>query len=189
MFSLSETVTFPSRPLPRPGQKEWLAGLSVLAKSQAAYRFGSITVVNLEGKQKLNVFNWNIFLVIFLVAYLAAFTAGAFALYKVKKEKYKNDEFRRVNDKKYIKSSIMYGAGFLVIAYAIIFIIMRAGGFANTIVSFNPTDPLLIAFAIAGLIIGGYFIVLAIKAIKTERERQRAIRLRLNEDVDDDGTK
>ena len=66
---------------------------------------------------------------------------------------------------------------------------MRAGGFANTIVSFNPTDPLLIAFAIAGLIIGGYFIVLAIKAIKVERERQRAIRLRLNEDVDDDGTK
>ena len=162
---------------------------SVLAKSQAAYRFGSITVVNLEGNQKLNVFNWNIFLIIFLVVYLAAFTAGAFALYKVKKEKYKNDEFRRVNDKKYLKSSIMYGAGFLVIAYAIIFIIMRAGGFANTIVAFNPTDPLLIAFAIAGLIIGGYFIVLAIKAIKVERERQRAIRLRLNEDVDDDGTK
>ena len=82
----------------------------------------------------------------------------------------------------------MYGGGFLVIAYAIIFIFMRAVGFANTIVSFNPTDPLLIGFAIAGMIIGGYFIVLAIKAIKTEKERRRAIRLRLNEDVADDGT-
>ena len=158
---------------------------SVLAKSQASYKFGYITVVD---DQKISVFNWNIFLLIFLVVFIALYVAGSFVLYKVKKEKYKNDEFRRVNDKKYLKSAFLYGGGFLVIAYAIIFIFMRAVGFANTIVSFNPTDPLLIAFAIAGMIIGGYFIVLAIKAIKTEKERRRAIRLRLNEDVADDGT-
>ena len=158
---------------------------SVLAKSQASYKFGYITVVD---NAKVSVFNWNIFLIVFLVAFVALYIAGSFALYKVKKEKYKNDEFRRVNDKKYLKSAMMYGGGFLVIAYAIIFIFMRAVGFANTIVSFNPTDPLLIAFAIAGMIIGGYFIVLAIKAIKVEKERRRAIRLRLNEDVADDGT-
>ena len=158
---------------------------SVLAKSQASYKFGYITVVN---DQKISVFNWNIFLLIFLVAFIALYIAGAYGLYRFKKEKYKNDEFRRVNDKKYLKSAMMYGGGFLVIAYAIIFIFMRAVGFANTIVSFNPTDPLLIGFAIAGMIIGGYFIVLAVKAIKTEKERRRAIRLRLNEDVADDGT-
>lgn len=158
---------------------------SVLAKSQASYKFGYITVVN---DQKISVFNWNIFLLIFLVAFIALYIAGAYALYRFKKEKYKNDEFRRVNDKKYLKSAMIYGGGFLVIAYAIIFIFMRAVGFANTIVSFNPTDPLLIGFAIVGMIIGGYFIVLAIKAIKTEKERRRAIRLRLNEDVADDGT-
>ena len=158
---------------------------SVLAKSQASYKFGYITVVE---NQKISVFNWNIFLLIFLVAFIALYIAGAYGLYRYKKEKYKNDEFRRVNDKKYLKSAMMYGGGFLVIAYAIIFIFMRAVGFANTIVSFNPTDPLLIGFAIAGMIIGGYFIVLAIKAIKTEKERRRAIRLRLNEDVADDGT-
>lgn len=158
---------------------------AVLAKSQASYKFAYVTVRN-DGN--FNVFNWNIFLLIFLVGYIALFTGGSFALYKYKKEKYKNDEFRRVNDKKYIKSAILYGLGFLVIAYAIIFIVMRASGFANTIVAFNPTDPLLIAFAIAGLIIGGYFIVLAIKSIKAEQERRRAIRLRLNEDVEDDGT-
>ena len=158
---------------------------SVLAKSQASYKFGYITVVD---DQKISVFNWNIFLLIFLVVFIALYVAGSFVLYKVKKEKYKNDEFRRVNDKKYLKSAFLYGGGFLVIAYAIIFIFMRAVGFANTIVSFNPTDPLLIGFAIAGMIIGGYFIVLAVKAIKTEKERRRAIRLRLNEDVTDDGT-
>ena len=158
---------------------------AMLAKSQASYKFAYLTVID---NQKVSVFNWNIFLIIFLVAYVALFAVGTFVLYKYKKEKYKNDEFKRVNDKKYLKSSILYGLGFMVIAYAIIFIFMRASGFANTIVAFNPTDPLLIAFAIAGMIIGGYFIVLAIKAIKTENERKKAIRLKLNEDVEDDGT-
>lgn len=159
---------------------------SKLGKSEINYKFAYITV---RDDGQFSVFNWNLFLIFFVVGYVALYVAGSFALYKYKKEKYKNDEFRRVNDKKYLKSAILYGAGFLVIVLAIIFIFMRAVGFANTIVVFNPTDPLLIIFAIAGMIIGGYFIVLAIKSIKTEQERRRAIRLRLNEDVEDDGTK
>ena len=158
---------------------------SVLAKSQISYKFAYITVLDNEN---IKVFNWNVFLIIFLVAYVAFFVAASFGLYKISKEKFKNDEFRRVNGKKFLKSAALYGVGSLVIAYAIIFIIMRTTGFANTIVTFNPVDPLLIAFAIAGMIIGGYFIVLAIKAIKIEKERRKAIRLKLNEDVVDDGT-
>ena len=159
---------------------------SVLGKSAISYKFAYITVRN---DAKETVFNYNIFLIIFFIAYIALFAAGAFILYKVLKEKYKNDEFRRVNDKKYIKKAVLYGAGSTLIAAAIVFIAMRVGGFANTIVVFNPTDPLLIIFSIIGLIVGGYFIVQAIKAIKVERERRKAIRLKLNEDVDDDGTK
>lgn len=158
---------------------------SVLGKSAISYKFAYITVRNDE---KINVFNWNIFLIIFFIAFVALYAALAFVLYKVMKEKYKNDEFRRVNDKKYLKSAIMYGAGFTVIAAAIVFILMRVVGFANTIVAFNPTDPILIIFSIAGMIIGGYFIVLLIKSIKVEKERRKAIRLKLNEDVEDDGT-
>ena len=159
---------------------------SVLGKSAISYKFAYITVRNDE---KINVFNWNIFLIIFFIAFVALYAALAFVLYKVMKEKYKNDEFRRVNDKKYLKSAIMYGAGFTVIAAAIVFIMMRVVGFANTIVAFNPTDPILIIFSIAGMIIGGYFIVLLVKSIKVEKERRKAIRLKLNEDVEDDGTK
>lgn len=159
---------------------------SVLGKSAISYKFAYITV---RDDAKAPVFNYNIFLIIFFVAYIALYAAGAFGLYKFLKEKYKNDEFRRMNDKKYLKKALIYGAGSVVIVAAIVFIAMRVGGFANTIVVFNPTDPLLIAFSIAGLIIGGYFIVQAIKAIKVEKERRKAIRLKLNEDVDDDGTK
>lgn len=158
---------------------------SVLAKSQVQYKFGYITVID---NQKINIFNWNVFIIIFVIAFLAIFAGASFGLYKYMKEKYKNDEFRRVNDKKFLKKSILYGLGSLIIALAILFIVMRASGFANTIVVFNPTDPLLIAFSVVGIIIAGYFIVAAIKTIKTNRERRQAIRLRLNEDVADDGT-
>ena len=158
---------------------------SKLGKSEISYKFAYITVASNE---KIGVFDWNVFLIVFFASFVAVFVVLAFALYKYKKEKYKNDEFKRVNEKKYIKASVIYGLGFTVIAAAIVFIFMRAVGFANTIAAFNPTDPLLIVFAIAGMIIGGYFIVLAVKAVKVEQERKRAIRLKLNEDVDDDGT-
>ena len=158
---------------------------SVLGKSAISYKFAYISVRNDE---KINVFDWNIFLIIFVVAFLAIYAAGAYVLYRVLKEKFKNDEFRRINDKNYLKQAVLFGLGFAVIAVAAVFIIMRVAGFANTIVAFNPADPLLIAFSVAGLIIGGYFIVVLIKTIKSNNERRRAIRLKLNEDVDDDGT-
>ena len=158
---------------------------SVLGKTDISYKFAYITV---QDNKAVGVFNWNIFLVIFVFAFIALYAAGSFTLYKVFKEKYKNDEFRRVNGKKFLKKAILSGLGFAIIALAILFILMRAVGFANTIVGFNPTDPLLIIFAIAGLIIGGYFIVSLVKFIKAEKERRKAIRLKLNEDVDDDGT-
>ena len=159
---------------------------SVLGKSAISYKFAYITV---RDNNKEQVFNYNIFLIILFASYAALFAIAAFVLHRVLKEKFKNDEFRRVNDKKYLKNALLYGAGSLVIVAAITFIAMRVGGFANTIVVFNPTDPLLIIFSIAALIIGGYFIVQAIKAIKAETERKKAIRLKLNEDVNDDGTK
>ena len=159
---------------------------SVLGKSQISYKFAYLTVVDQE--KTINVFNWNIFLLVFLLSYMALYAVGAFIMYRVLKEKFKNDEFRRVNNKKYLKSAILGGLGSLVIVTAILFIVMRVSGFQNTIVSFNPTDPLLIGFSIAGIIIFGYFVVLLVKLIKTEKERRKIIKLKLNEDVEDDGT-
>lgn len=128
-------------------------------------------------------------LFIFLISFAALFTAISFVIYKIAKEKHKNDEFRRVNGKKFLEKAVLYGLGSTVIVVAVLFIFMRALGFANTIVAFNPTDPLLIAFSVVGLIVGGYFIVTAMKTIKAENERRKIIRLKLNENVEDDGTK
>ena len=159
---------------------------SILGKSSISYRFAYITVIDTQ--KNISVFNWNMFLIIFFIAYVIVYAAAAFGVYKFMKEKFKNDEFRRVNDKKFLKQALLGGGGLGLVLCAILFIFMRTVGFKNTIVVFNPTDPLLIGFSIVGLIIVGYFIVYVIKLVKAERERRKAIRLKLNEDVADDGT-
>lgn len=159
---------------------------SILGKSSISYKFAYITVINRNNK--LSLFDWNTFLIIFFIAYVVVYAAAAFATYKIMKEKFKNDEFRRVNDKKFLKQALLGGGGLGLVLAAILFIFMRTVGFKNTIVVFNPTDPLLIAFSIVALIIVGYFIVYLVKLVKAERERRKAIRLKLNEDVADDGT-
>lgn len=160
--------------------------VSKLGKSEISYKFAYITVFNSE--KKITVFNWNLFLILFFVGYVVVYAAAAFGTYKFMKEKFKNDEFRRVNDKKFLKSALLGGGGLGIVLAALLFIIMRTGGFKNTIVVFNPTDPLLIGFSIVAMIITGYFIVYVVKLIKAEKERRKAIRLKLAEDVDEDGT-
>ena len=159
--------------------------VSVLGKSSISYKFAYISVVNTDS---IKVFNWNFFIIIFFIAYILIYSGLAFAFYKYCKEKYKNDEFRRVNGKKFLKKAILGGLGLGEVLAALLFIIMRVTFFKSTIVVFNPTDPLLIAFSIVGIIIVGYFIVYLVKAIKTNRERKKILRLKLNEDVEDDGT-
>ena len=155
-------------------------------KSSISYRFAYLTIFDRE--KGPSVFNWNIFLIIIVLAYIALYTGGSFITFKIMKERFKNDEFRRVNNKKFAKSAILGGLGSIVVLLSALFIIMRTIGFRNTIVVFNPVDPLLIVFTIAAAIIIGYFIVYLVKTIKANQERRKAIRLRLNEDVDDDGT-
>ena len=161
---------------------------SILSKTQVNYKFAYVAVTEVREGKSANVFNWNIFLIIFFIAYAVIYTILAYVTYRVMKEKFKNDEFRRVKGKEFLKKAIIGGAGFGVIIAAILFIVMRFFGFSNSIVVFNPTDPFVIIFAIAGLIIFGYFVVYGIKLVKAEQERRKAIRLKLNEDVDDDGT-
>ena len=164
--------------------------VAILAKSSISYKFAYITIFdNVDANTPLKVFSWDMFLIIFFIAYIVVYAAAAFVTYRIMKEKFKNDEFRRVNDKKFLRQAIIGGFGLGEVLLAVLFLIMRTSGFKNTIVVFNPTDPILIATAIVGMIIIGYFIVYIVKLVKAEKDRRKAIRLKLNEDVDDDGTK
>lgn len=160
---------------------------SILGKSAIAYTFAYVTVFD-RGDTTKSAFNFNLFVLLFFIGFVAGYAILAFIMFKVMKERYKNDEFRRVNNKKFLKSAVIGGIGSVIFALAVLFIIIRFSGFYNSIVTFNPADPFVIAFAIAGLVAFGYFVVVMVKMIKAEKERRKSIRLRLDEDVVDDGT-
>lgn len=159
-----------------------------LAKSEILYRFGNIIVFEKEANNVPAAFDYNIFVIIFYAVYLVIYLGVALLIYKVTKEKFKNDEFRRVNTKKFIKTAAIGCGGLALILAALLSIIMRTTGFNNSIVVFNPTDPFVIILSIFAAIALGYFIVNLIKSIKTELQRRQTVRLKLNEDKDDDGT-
>ena len=159
---------------------------TILGKSALSFTFAYVEVFNNEEK---GVFDYNIFIIIFMAAYMVIYAAASFVVYKIQKEKYKNDEFRRVNNKRFVKSAVVGGIGSSLFALAVLFIVIRFSGFRNTIITYNPADPFVIIFAVAGLIAFGYFVVYLVKTIKVARERRKTIRLRLNEEVVDDGTK
>ena len=58
----------------------------------------------------------------------------------------------------------------------------------TTVVTFNPLDAFVIIFAVAGLIFLGFTIKNMVVGFKNARKRKEAIRLKLDEDVADDGT-
>ena len=82
---------------------------------------------------------------------------------------------------------------FFLVGFIVLFVtfcIMRWGFLDNTLVVYNPTDAFVIAFGIAAILSVGYYVRYFVAAIKNEMERRKAIKLKLDSDVnDDDGTK
>ena len=138
--------------------------------------------------EKIGTFSIVAFILIFTISLAVAFIGAATGLYFYLKEKYKNDEFRRMNTKIYVRKSAIALFGTLIFALGLQFILFRFLKLNNSFAVYNPLDPYVIGFGIAALIAFGYFIYYMIQFIKTEKKRKEAIRLKLNEDVDDDGT-
>ena len=104
------------------------------------------------------------------------------------KKKNRNDEFKRMNTKNYFTTAIM---GYLTIESVlllVVFIVIRATTFANSLVVYNPTDPYIIVFGVASIILVGYFIRYFVIMVKNNIEKKRRDKLNINQDVIDDGT-
>ena len=157
-------------------------------KSDLLIRFSSLPLVK-EGAVSPNAnINLTMVTVLFFLGYALIFTAIALIYYFYAKNKFKNDEFRRVNGKKYLKEAIKNGIGIGLLVGAIFFIYARWGLLESTVVVYNPLDPFVIIFAIAGLIYAGFAIKNIVTSIKNTRKRKEAARLHLDQDKDDDGT-
>ncbi len=160
---------------------------SILSKSSMETRFGIITLMDLTETQPSSV-NYNMILLYITIGYIVLFLACAFGYYYYCKNRYKNDEFRRVNTSHFIRTAAIAFVMVGIILMAITFIILRAVPINNAIVTFNPTDVYVFFFSIFAIIAIGYYIRYFWLAGKARRHRKEVQRLRLNEDEEDDGT-
>ena len=161
---------------------------SRVSKSDLTIRFSSLVLMS-EEVAPAGKINLTLVTVLSFVIFMAAFAALSLAYYFYAKNKYKNDEFRRVNGKRFVKEAVKNGIGATLVFGAIFSIIARWALFDTTIVVFNPIDAMVIIFTIAGAIYLGFAIKNMVAAIKDSRKRKEAIRLHLDMDKEDDGTK
>ena len=160
---------------------------NVVQNTQYLNVFGNIEVLPYSEKE-LNCFDANLYLIFFFVALTIVYVVATIVLFFYKKNKYKNDEFRRMRPKAYFKSAAMGFLGLLLITASINFIVLRFGVFNSTVPTYNPIDAFVIGFTIFGAIAFGFFIKYFVGAIKLAKHRREVARLHLDKDVVDDGT-
>ncbi len=162
-------------------------GNNIVAHTAYNAHFGEVDVLP-ETDKSVGAFDINAFLIIFYIVYTLVYAGVCIVLFFVLREKYKNDEFRRMKPKSFIKKSILGFVGSAVVALAVLFVIFRTTAFANSVATFNPTDVFVVIGGIISIVILGYFIKFIAGWIKTEKQRREIVRLKINQDVADDGT-
>lgn len=159
---------------------------AIVTKSSVSYRFGIVPMITNPTLSSYT--DINAMMIIAIASYLVLFALGDLAYYFYKKRKFRNDEFRRLKPKQFIKHSLTNGFGFGLILLSILYIVARFAIMDTSVVAYNPLDVYVIVFTVAGAIFLGVAIKNAVVAIRDNKERKRAIKLHLGNDVVDDGT-
>lgn len=160
----------------------------VNSKANSTTPFGFVTLYNAEDGviSSANLLN---VLIIVIVAAVVIYIIAAVSLFFYFKRRFRNDEFRRLKPKQFVKKGILYFVGYAFIVMAITYIVFRWGMMNTSIVAFNPLDVFVIIFTIGAAIAIGLFIRDLVVAIRANKKRKETIRLKLDQDVVDDGTK
>ena len=159
---------------------------ATVARSSVVTRFGYVSFMPYTENPAL--FDINLMLVLELLGYVAVYALVSVGLYFYLKNKYKNDEFRRMKTRPYVIKALLGLLGSVIVIFALTFIILRTSAFNNAIVVFNPIDAYIIILSVLSVIIIGYFIKYLVGVIKVNKERKKVLKLKLNENVEDDGT-
>ncbi|MCD8209418.1 MAG: hypothetical protein LUC31_01205 [Coprobacillus sp.] len=160
---------------------------SIVSKSSVESRFGLVNVMQ-ETLEKPSVINFNTILGIIAAGYTVLYFIIALVYYFWAKNKYKNDEFRRMDTKRYIKRAVGHYIWIGILVFATVLIGFRSVPLNNAVVTFNPIDPWVFAFSVGAIIAVGYYIRYFWIMGRSAKKRKEIIRLRLNEDEEDDGT-
>ena len=159
-----------------------------LNKSDKVFRFAALSLLP-DGKAGSNYINLLSTLLLSTAIYLGATILIAVGYYLYCKRRFRNDEFRRVNDKKYWIAATKNILGFGLVFLAVAFIVMRFAIMITTVVTFNPLDAFVIVFALAGGIFIGFAIKGLVVAIRNSMKRKNDAKLHLDKDKAEDGTR
>jgi len=151
-------------------------------------KFGSLDIMPRYSKAPAYL-NIDLVIILTFAIFVPLYCLIACGLFFFMKNKYKNDEFRRVKPKVFLKKSLIGLLGGCIVVGMIIFIISRFGLLNHSIAVYNPLDMFVVFFSLVGIVVTGLFIKTFVVMIKTAKERRETIRLHMNDDVDDDGTK
>ena len=164
-----------------------VVGTTIVNRTAVSTRFGSIYFMS-PHEQNV-VFNGDLFITLIAVGYSVFAIVLGVILFFAYKKKYRNDEFRRLKPKQFIKKGIIYWLTSLELVLTLTFIIFRSTVFANAIVVYNPVDIFIVLFAVAAIIIIGYYVKVIVTTVKANNKRKKDLKLGIANDVVDDGTK
>ncbi len=162
---------------------------AIVNRSALSVRFGKLTLINNTDAPAAFHADLNLAALLTVLIYSALFLGGSAGYYFYAKNKYKNDEFRRMNTKRFLFTAGKNFVGFGILVLFVFFAVGRWGIMNTSVVAYNPLDVFVIVFGVVGLIFLGFAIKNLVVAIKQARKNREALRLKLGEDVVDDGTK
>ena len=151
-------------------------------------RLGSLYFNLREGQTSIYYINIGMILLITLLCFSAVYILGIVGAYFFFKNKYKNDEFKRVNTKQFFKINILGYLAVTVILMDIMIICFRACLLGSELAMYNPLDNYIVCLSIIGILFIGYFIKYFVTNIKAYLERRAINKLQLDKDKADDGT-
>ncbi len=160
---------------------------SIVSKSSVETRFGLVNVME-QTSEEPSVINFNSILGIIAGGYTALYIIVAAIYYFYAKNKYKNDEFRRMDTKKFLKQALGHYIWIVILVFAAVLIGFRSVPLSSAVVIANPIDPWVFGFSVGAIIAVGYYIRYFWIMGRSAKKRREVIRLHLNEDVEDDGT-
>ena len=161
---------------------------SVIIKRTVAHtKFGCVYFYTPE--DTLKTFDGTLFIVLLTLGYIIAAALVSTGLFFFMKVKYKNDEFRRIKPKTFIKKAVIYSLTSLAVVLFIAFVILRTTALLSSIIVYNPLDLFITLFGIATIIIIGYYVKEIVVATKAKNLRKKNKKLGILNDTVDDGTK
>lgn len=167
-----------------------------VASSSFSYRFGQVSsgmqnIVDAQGNIvrtgiEAKTLNTDLLAGLITLAISLVTIGVIFGQYFYKKNKYANDEFKKVDTAAYFKTAVIAFFFAVVAGLDIYYLILRCGPLNNSELFANPVDIIVVVFTLVAFLLGCFFVRKYYIAFKEMLEKNRREKLNLNTKTEDD---